>query len=95
MRYPADNCSESHTVVSGDTCIKIASAAGISLDEFWALNPSINHTCVGLTAGQVVCIKPPPSSNFGGGGGGGLWHPAYLWHSGELPGAALVSCSID
>jgi LysM repeat protein len=46
-------CSSTHTVVSGDTCYVIASAAGLQEPVFESYNPGIN--CSLLQIGQVVC----------------------------------------
>ncbi|MCC7364173.1 MAG: LysM peptidoglycan-binding domain-containing protein [Dehalococcoidia bacterium] len=43
-----------HTVASGDTCGSIATAAGITLDQFYDLNPDIDADCTNLAVGQVV-----------------------------------------
>ena len=47
---------KTHTVQAGEFCGTIADAAGISLDDFFALNPSISRDCSNLGIGQVVNI---------------------------------------
>ncbi|RFU35297.1 hypothetical protein B7463_g1040, partial [Scytalidium lignicola] len=44
------------SVVSGDQCSVIATAAGISLTQFYAWNPAVGSTCVSLFLGYYVCI---------------------------------------
>ncbi|KAH9206636.1 hypothetical protein DL95DRAFT_315232 [Leptodontidium sp. 2 PMI_412] len=51
------SCSSFYLVVSGDQCGTIATAAGISLDSFYAWNPAVGSTCASLWAGYYVCIN--------------------------------------
>ncbi|CAL8461580.1 g1111 [Coccomyxa elongata] len=53
---PPATCAQTTTVKSGDSCWSIYTAAGITQDQFYTLNPGIN--CAALQVGQVVCIKP-------------------------------------
>ncbi|OKL55215.1 hypothetical protein UA08_09512 [Talaromyces atroroseus] len=50
------NCDAFHLVVSGDTCAALATAAGISLTNFYAWNPAVGTSCTGLDLGDYVCI---------------------------------------
>ncbi|KAH7120729.1 hypothetical protein EDB81DRAFT_914530 [Dactylonectria macrodidyma] len=50
------NCDKFHVVVSGDTCSKITTAAGVSLTNFYAWNPAVGSTCASLFLGDYVCI---------------------------------------
>ncbi|KAF8214286.1 hypothetical protein K438DRAFT_1444692, partial [Mycena galopus ATCC 62051] len=50
-------CTQTYTVVSGDTCSAIESREHISDAELHALNPSINSGCTNLAIGQVLCIS--------------------------------------
>lgn len=58
-------------VVEGDTCESLADESSISLDEFFASNPSIDPSCVDLQIGQIVCVDssrrcplpPAPEAN--------------------------------
>jgi hypothetical protein len=43
------SCGKTQVVVSGDTCYSIYTAAGITSDEFYSLNPGIN--CNALQVG--------------------------------------------
>ncbi|KAH6688815.1 LysM domain protein [Leptodontidium sp. MPI-SDFR-AT-0119] len=51
------SCGSFYLVVSGDQCGTIATAAGISLDSFYAWNPAVGSTCASLWAGYYVCIN--------------------------------------
>ncbi|KAK4663875.1 uncharacterized protein QC763_502020 [Podospora pseudopauciseta] len=53
-----ENCAEFHKVVAGDTCHDIAQGAGITLDEFYALNKkvTIDFECDNLYRGYHVCV---------------------------------------
>ncbi|EEQ32195.1 LysM domain-containing protein [Microsporum canis CBS 113480] len=50
------NCNKFHQVVSGDSCFDISNAAGISLDNFYAWNPTVGNTCSSLWVQYYVCI---------------------------------------
>jgi hypothetical protein len=43
----------------GIFCYDMAAAAGISLDELYALNPALNGDCSGLWPGYAYCIGTP------------------------------------
>jgi LysM repeat protein len=53
---PAGGAS-TYTVQSGDFCGTIAEKNGITLDQFFSLNPNIDRSCNNLTVGQVVKVK--------------------------------------
>ncbi|KAF7334663.1 hypothetical protein MVEN_02296800 [Mycena venus] len=59
-------CSQTYTVVSGDTCSAIESKTGVSDAQLHSLNPAINSGCTNLQIGQVLCV----SGGSGGGSGG-------------------------
>ena len=46
-------CPKVYTVVSGDTCDKIANKVGISEKQLYAQNPHINPGCTNLELGEV------------------------------------------
>ena len=50
------NCTKFHLVVSGDTCSSIATAAGVSLSDFYTWNPAVGTSCATLFAKNNVCI---------------------------------------
>lgn len=50
------NCDEFYYVVDGDTCASIASAAGISLTDFYTWNPLVESDCSGLWLNYYVCV---------------------------------------
>ncbi|KAJ6455190.1 hypothetical protein C8R45DRAFT_845998 [Mycena sanguinolenta] len=50
-------CTQTYTVVSGDTCSKIEAQTGVSDATLHTLNPGINSGCTNLQIGQVLCIS--------------------------------------
>jgi hypothetical protein len=50
------DCDLFHLVVSGDGCYAIATAADISLADFYTWNPAVGSTCATLYLGYYVCI---------------------------------------
>ena len=50
------NCKKFYLVKSGDGCWAIANANSISLDNFYAWNPSVKTDCSGLWPTYYVCI---------------------------------------
>ena len=48
IRQARQSCSNSYTVVSGDTCAAIESKTGVSDSQLHALNPSINSGCTSM-----------------------------------------------
>ncbi|KAI8338875.1 hypothetical protein BC941DRAFT_394158, partial [Chlamydoabsidia padenii] len=50
-------CSKTHIVIKGDTCTKLALKNGISLGQFYDLNPTVNRgTCDNLLIGGEYCV---------------------------------------
>ena len=49
------NCSYYYTVKPGDQCYLMVNLTGISIDQFYILNPGIN--CNSLQIGQLVCLS--------------------------------------
>ncbi|EYB90847.1 hypothetical protein Y032_0213g2287 [Ancylostoma ceylanicum] len=49
------NCTEVHSIVSGDTCWSLTQAYGITVDELQLLNPQMN--CSSLQIGSDICVK--------------------------------------
>ncbi|KAJ7732442.1 hypothetical protein B0H16DRAFT_1581465 [Mycena metata] len=49
-------CTQTYTVVSGDTCLAIESRTGVSDAQLHALNPGINSGCTNLQIGQILCL---------------------------------------
>ncbi|KAK3941414.1 hypothetical protein QBC46DRAFT_458301 [Diplogelasinospora grovesii] len=50
------NCNKFYDVVSGDGCYNIATANGISLDDFYAWNPAVGTNCTSLWPDYYVCV---------------------------------------
>lgn len=58
------NANNNILVTSSDTCQKLAKEYGLSLDEFYDLNPSINRgSCDNLIDGKKVCVSGGSSSD--------------------------------
>ncbi|EFW98917.1 peptidoglycan-binding protein [Grosmannia clavigera kw1407] len=55
---PSD-CSAYHLVAADDTCSWVAMKYGISLQQFYAWNPSIDYGCGNLYLGYYVCVDVP------------------------------------
>ncbi|CAN9286220.1 unnamed protein product [Alternaria alternata] len=51
------NCDEYYFVKPGDICIDIASAKGITLDDFLTWNPQAGETCTNLLADTYACVS--------------------------------------
>ena len=49
------NCDSFHLVSSTDTCVTIASSAGITLANFYSWNPGVGSGCDTLWLGYYVC----------------------------------------
>ncbi|KAJ7242156.1 hypothetical protein B0H12DRAFT_852521 [Mycena haematopus] len=83
-------CTQTYTVVSGDTCAAIEAREGISDAELHTLNPSINSGCTNLQIGQVLCVS---GSNGGGGGTPppGSFNGLATYYD---PGGAFGACGI-
>ena len=54
------DCGITHVVVSGDTCLSIAAAAGTTVDTILANNPNVNSACTNLVPGEVGLAHSPP-----------------------------------
>ena len=67
------SCDNQHTVQAGEYCWLIATDNGLSMDDFYSLNPGLD--CNNLQIGVVVCVgggsgpspNPPGPSPSGGG----------------------------
>ncbi|KAK5011401.1 hypothetical protein LTR28_003417 [Elasticomyces elasticus] len=51
-------CAGWYTVQNDDNCAKVSVAAGISLSDFYFLNPEINANCTNLWLGNAYCVRP-------------------------------------
>ncbi|KAK0455682.1 uncharacterized protein EV420DRAFT_1481134 [Desarmillaria tabescens] len=51
------DCTETHTVVAGDSCNSVVAAAGIDDAVFMCNNKNINENCSNLDIGYVVCVS--------------------------------------
>ncbi|BDD61511.1 hypothetical protein MAP00_006553 [Monascus purpureus] len=59
------NCTQYHTVQSGNTCDSIEASYGISFTQFYAWNPSIGSQCENLWLGYVYCVNGPIATGTG------------------------------
>jgi hypothetical protein len=50
-------CAKYYNVSKGDSCASISQQAGITLQEFYFLNPSINSNCTNLLFDISYCIQ--------------------------------------
>ncbi|KAF3898088.1 Carbohydrate-binding module family 50 protein [Trichophyton interdigitale] len=52
------NCGQWYQVGAGDDCSKISLKFGISLKDFYFLNPQVNHKCENLWLNYSYCVQP-------------------------------------
>src|ERR1700733_6886450 len=52
----AANCNNYVVIQEGHSCEVAANQAGITLDEFYAWNPSLQYSCVSLVVGDAYCV---------------------------------------
>ncbi|KAF7535268.1 hypothetical protein G7054_g5512 [Neopestalotiopsis clavispora] len=51
------DCGYWYTIQDEDTCVDVANTYGISLDDFYFLNPQLNGTCGSLWVGNAYCVE--------------------------------------
>lgn len=51
------NCGKWATVNEGDTCASMSVAYGISLSDFYFLNPEVDTQCTNLWLGSAYCVS--------------------------------------
>lgn len=51
-------CGKWYVIKEGDFCDKISIRQGISLSDFYFLNPEVNSTCGNLMLGIAYCVQP-------------------------------------
>ncbi|KAG2183295.1 hypothetical protein INT43_006300 [Umbelopsis isabellina] len=56
------SCSKTYKVKDVDNCISVAKKFGLSLTEFYALNPSVNSHCGNLLTGKFYCVAEAAST---------------------------------
>ncbi|OCK97304.1 carbohydrate-binding module family 50 protein, partial [Cenococcum geophilum 1.58] len=52
----AANCNNYVVIQEGNSCEVVTNQAGITLDEFYAWNPSLQYSCVSLVVGDAYCV---------------------------------------
>lgn len=53
-------CTKWYTVTEGEYCYKLAESHGLSLDQFYAMNPDVDSNCTNLWSGNQYCISTTP-----------------------------------
>ncbi|KAI8376980.1 hypothetical protein BD560DRAFT_60275 [Blakeslea trispora] len=53
----SSGCAKTHKATNSDTCAKLAKSNGISLNQFYSLNPQVNKSCSNLNTGKTYCVK--------------------------------------
>lgn len=61
-------CQKWVSQVDGQYCAQMASAAGITLDQLYALNPPLKNDCSGLFKGYAYCVAPVSTDTACAGG---------------------------
>lgn len=56
-------CSKTHKATNSDTCAKLSKSNGISLSDFYKLNPQVHKNCDNLNTGKTYCVKAGTISN--------------------------------
>ncbi|KAF7970836.1 hypothetical protein HWV62_22788, partial [Athelia sp. TMB] len=56
------DCTETHTVASGDNCYAIALDANIAETVLFANNPNVNAACTNIYPGEVITLAQPFSN---------------------------------
>jgi LysM repeat protein len=51
-------CGQWYTIASGDTCAVVSLANGLTLEDLYFLNPSLNVNCTNLLLGIAYCVAP-------------------------------------
>ncbi|KAI4598969.1 hypothetical protein KJ359_002384 [Pestalotiopsis sp. 9143b] len=51
------DCGYWYTIQDEDTCVDVADTYGISVDDFYFLNPQLNGTCSALWVGNAYCVE--------------------------------------
>ena len=52
-----NNCDDFYLVKSGDSCVSIAAAKGITVAQFSTWNSKVGSTCTGLWADTYACVS--------------------------------------
>lgn len=53
-------CTTWYTVTQGEYCYKLAESHGITLDQFYAMNPDVDSNCSNLWSGNSYCVSNTP-----------------------------------
>lgn len=51
------DCGYWYTIQENDDCQNITNTYGISLDDFYFLNPQLNGSCASLWLGNAYCVE--------------------------------------
>lgn len=55
---PSEGCIRYHTVLEGEVCLGVLDGSkdlGLTLDQFYCLNPGVKEGCSNLTTGKAYC----------------------------------------
>ena len=52
----ADGCTKYYVPKSGDYCYKVIEGSGLSLEQFYCLNPSLDADCQNLHVDVSYCV---------------------------------------
>ncbi|KAL2812859.1 hypothetical protein BJX63DRAFT_432363 [Aspergillus granulosus] len=55
----APDCTQYHTVVSGDSCADILAQFDITIEQFYAWNPTVGSNCQNLWLDYAYCVSSP------------------------------------
>lgn len=76
--------TEFFKVMTGDTCAALSTANGISLEDFFFLNPEVNRDCTNLMLAEAYCVAPVGTiSTYPG------WTTTGVWASITVPPATF------
>jgi len=50
-------CTQFYVPGSGDNCYKVSAQFGLTLKQFYQLNPELDNTCSNLYTGRQYCVK--------------------------------------
>ncbi|KAI8077974.1 uncharacterized protein B0P05DRAFT_637842 [Gilbertella persicaria] len=59
----SSGCAKTHKATDSDTCANLAKSNGISLSQFYKLNPQVHKSCDNLNTGKTYCVKGGSSSS--------------------------------
>lgn len=61
------DCTAWYQVTSDYSCEDMLDDTGMTIDQFYAMNPSVKSDCTGLSLGTYYCYESPSINNNGDG----------------------------